>query len=97
VHAFSAKPFTPLATRGVQAAGRAQQIGEEALVEQQYRRRGLATALIHRCVADCRAKGAGPVIIAANPNDTPKNMYAAMGFRPIAVCSHYLKKLAPAP
>jgi predicted CXXCH cytochrome family protein len=46
VHAFSAKPFTPLATRGVQAAGRAQQFGEEALVEQQYRRRGLAVATI---------------------------------------------------
>ena len=70
---------------------------EDLFTHKEYRRRGLATALIHRCVADCRAKGAGPVIIAANPNDTPKNMYAAMGFGPVVVCSHYLKKLAPAP
>jgi hypothetical protein len=55
--------------------------------------RGLATALIHPCVADARSKGAGPVVIAADPTDTPKHMYAAMGFRPVAVYSHYLKRL----
>ncbi len=58
-----------------------------------YRKRGIASALIHHCVADARAKGAGPVIIAANPTDTPKHIYAAMGFRPVAVQSHYTKHL----
>ncbi len=67
---------------------------EDLFTHPDYRHRGLATALIHRCVADCRRKGAGPVIIAANPNDTPKRMYAAMGFRPIAILSHYTKRLA---
>ncbi len=58
-----------------------------------FRKRGIARALIHHCVADARAKGAGPVIIAANPTDTPKHIYAAMGFRPVAVQSHYTKHL----
>ncbi len=58
-----------------------------------FRKRGIARALIHYCVADARAKGAGGVIIAADPTDTPKRIYAAMGFRPVAVQSHYTKHL----
>ena len=58
---------------------------EDLFVEEPYRHRGLATALIHHCVADARAHGAGPVVIVADPTDTPMRMYAAMGFRPVAV------------
>ena len=60
-----------------------------------FRHRGVATALIHRCVADCRAQGAGPVIIIADPDDTPKDMYTAMGFRPLVVLRSYHKEIAP--
>ena len=56
-----------------------------------YRRRGLATALVHHCVADCRARGAGPVALETDPADTPRQMYAAMGFRPLSVSYEYLK------
>ena len=56
-----------------------------------YRHQGLATALIHHCVADCRERGAGPVALEADSTDTPKRMYAAMGFRPLAVTREYLK------
>ena len=56
-----------------------------------YRRRGLATALVHHCVADSRAMGAGPVALETDPADTPKHMYAAMGFRPLSVSYEYLK------
>ncbi len=56
-----------------------------------YRRRGLATALVHHCVADVRASGAGPVALETDPADTPKRMYAAMGFRPLSVSHEYLK------
>lgn len=66
---------------------------EDLFTHPDFRHRGLATALIHHCVADCRRKGAGPVVIVADPTDTPKQMYAAMGFRPVAVYSHYLKRL----
>ena len=56
-----------------------------------YRRQGLATALIHHCVADSRASGAGPVALETDPADTPKHMYFAMGFRPLSLSHEYLK------
>jgi hypothetical protein len=33
-------------------------------------------------------------VIVADPTDTPKNIYARMGFRPAAWLSKYLKRLA---
>lgn len=66
---------------------------EDLFVHPDYRHRGLATALIQRCVDDCRAQGCGPVVIVADPADTPKQMYAAMGFRPVAVKRGWLLRL----
>ncbi|HXK33515.1 MAG TPA: GNAT family N-acetyltransferase [Dehalococcoidia bacterium] len=66
---------------------------EDLFVHPAYRHRGIATALIAHCVADCRAGGAGPVVILADPADTPKHMYAAMGWAPVAVKRKYLKRL----
>jgi ribosomal protein S18 acetylase RimI-like enzyme len=66
---------------------------EDLFTHPDYRNRGIARALVHHCVADSRAKGARDVVIVADPTDTPKNLYARMGFRPVAVCSTYLKKL----
>lgn len=62
---------------------------EDVFTHPDSRHQGLATALIHRCVADCRSQGAGPVVIVAGATDTPKQMYAAMGFRPVAVSRTY--------
>ncbi len=56
-----------------------------------YRRRGLATALIHHCVADTRARSAGPVALETDPSDSPRHMYASMGFRPLSLSHEYLK------
>jgi GNAT superfamily N-acetyltransferase len=58
-----------------------------------FRHRGLATALIHHCIADCREHRANAVVIVADPGDTPKEMYAGMGFRPVAIVSHYRRKV----
>jgi GNAT superfamily N-acetyltransferase len=58
-----------------------------------FRHRGLATALIHHCIADCRKHGANAVVIVADPGDTPKEMYAGMGFRPVAIVSHYRRRV----
>ena len=74
---------------GIDGAGQV----ENLFVQAEYRHRGLATALIHHCVADARAHGAGPVVIVADASDTPKQMYAAMGFRPVAIKREYLKVL----
>jgi ribosomal protein S18 acetylase RimI-like enzyme len=67
---------------------------EALFVDPAYRHRGLATALIHHCVRACRKAGAGPVVIVADPTDTPKHMYAAMGFRPVAIKRDYWKNLS---
>jgi GNAT superfamily N-acetyltransferase len=71
-------------------------IVEDLYCHPEYRHRGLATALIARAVADCRHRGAGPVIINSDPAETPKHLYAAMGFRPLFVARSYTKRLRPA-
>jgi hypothetical protein len=52
---------------------------------------------MHRCVRDCRERGARSVAIACDPADTPKQMYRAMGFVPVAIAGHYLKRLPVTP
>jgi GNAT superfamily N-acetyltransferase len=64
---------------------------EDLFTRSDFRGRGIGTALIARCVDDARARGADAVLIAARPNDTPKHMYAALGFRPLCVERRYLK------
>ncbi len=68
---------------------------EDLFTHPDFRHRGLATALIHHCVAEARKEGAGPVIIVADPSDTPKHMYAALGFRPVATMRDYWKAVEP--
>ncbi len=65
---------------------------EDLFTRAGHRHRGIATALIARCVADARERGAGPVVIGADPTDTPMRMYAALGFRPLVVTTGYLKR-----
>jgi predicted GNAT family acetyltransferase len=67
---------------------------EDLFTHPDFRHRGLATALIHHCVADARQQGAGPVMLVADAHDTPKDMYAAMGFRPVAAKREYWKDAA---
>jgi ribosomal protein S18 acetylase RimI-like enzyme len=80
------------AARGMSSAWEVDGMGqvEDVFVEPAYRHRGIATALIHHCVADCRARGAGAVVIVADAADTPQTMYAAMGFRPVATKRRYV-------
>ena len=62
---------------------------ETLFVHPDSRHQGLATALIHHGVRDCRAAGAGPVVIVADTADTPKLMYASMGWTAVAVTRKY--------
>lgn len=68
-------------------------IVEDLFTRPEFRHRGIATALIAHSVADARERGAGPVAILARAEDTPKLMYAALGFRPSAISRTYLKSL----
>jgi GNAT superfamily N-acetyltransferase len=74
---------------GVAGVGRV----EDLFTLPAYRHRGLATALMHRCVEDCRERGGRRVVIACDPTDTPKNMYRAMGFAPVGIAGHWLRRL----
>jgi GNAT superfamily N-acetyltransferase len=66
---------------------------EDLFTHPDFRGRGIATALIVQAVGDARARGAGPVVIAARPDDTPRRMYERMGFRPICVTRSYVQVL----
>lgn len=68
---------------------------EDLFSHPDFRHRGLATALIHHCVGEVRREGAGPVVIVADATDTPKQMYDAMGFRPVAVEREYRRDIHP--
>lgn len=54
-----------------------------------HRHRGIATALIGAAIDHARERGAGPILIGADPADTPKAMYRALGFEPICVQRAY--------
>ena len=58
---------------------------EDLFVLPEHRGRGVARALIDRAVADARERGAGPVLIGALIDDTPKELYLRMGFVPLMV------------
>lgn len=58
---------------------------EDVFVRQDHRRQGLATALIGRAVEWAREGGGRSVVIGAEPHDTPKHLYARLGFVPTAM------------
>ena len=54
-----------------------------------YRHSGLAPALLAHCDAACRSRGASAVVLNADSDDTPKAMYAALGFRSVTLKREY--------
>lgn len=68
---------------------------EDLFTDPDHRHLGVATALIGHGVDHARAHGAGPVMIGAAAEDTPRFMYAAMGFRPTFASRTYLGPLNP--
>ncbi len=64
---------------------------EDLFTAPEHRRTGIATALIAHAVADARDRGADQVLIGAEPADTPKAMYAALGFAPVCALRSYTR------
>lgn len=54
-----------------------------------HRRRGIATSLFAHAVGDARARGAAEMITSADPADTPKHLFAALGFLPLFLVRSY--------
>ena len=64
---------------------------EDLFVHPDYRHRGIATSLLHQCVATARERGAGSIVIVVSAMNTAKTLYSAMGWEPVAVCREYGK------
>jgi GNAT superfamily N-acetyltransferase len=62
---------------------------EDVFVHPGHRHRGVATELLRHAVTRARQRGASCVAIGAEADDTPKNLYARFGFRPVAVARSY--------
>jgi GNAT superfamily N-acetyltransferase len=62
---------------------------EDVFVHPGHRRRGVASDLLRHAVTHARSHGAGPVLIGAEADDTPKHLYAGFGFHPAAVARSY--------
>ncbi len=62
---------------------------EDVFVHPGHRRLGVATDLLRHAVTHARGHGAGPILIGAEVDDTPKHLYAGFGFRPVAVSRSY--------
>ena len=94
---FSSWPGRPAAAPTPGAAEGPAPVGkvEDLFCAPDHRHRGIATALIACAVADCRGRGAGPVLIGAVADDTPKKMYAALGFRPLLIATAYVSERRP--
>jgi GNAT superfamily N-acetyltransferase len=58
---------------------------EDVFVHPDGRSRGLATSLITSAVRHARRDGPRPLVIGSDPDDTPKHLYARLGFVPTAV------------
>ncbi len=58
---------------------------EDVATLQEHRSKGLARAVVLRCVAEARRAGAELVFLVADGKDWPKELYARFGFDPIGV------------
>jgi ribosomal protein S18 acetylase RimI-like enzyme len=59
------------------------------------RRKGLASALTMRAVAEAYAAGAERVHLLADPEGAPVRLYARLGFRPVTQLASWLRPLDP--
>ena len=58
-----------------------------------FRKRGIATAIIARAISHVRGQGAEQILIGALATEPPKRLYAALGFSPVCVTREYIKHI----
>lgn len=64
---------------------------EDLFTLPRFRRRGIATAIIGRAVADLHRAGINQVMIGAHAGEPPARLYAALGFVPVCLTREYLR------
>ncbi|GAB3569518.1 hypothetical protein GCM10027445_21490 [Amycolatopsis endophytica] len=62
---------------------------EDVFVHPGARGQSVAREMLRHVVGIARERGAGPVLIGAEVDDTPKHLYARFGFRPTVVTRSY--------
>jgi ribosomal protein S18 acetylase RimI-like enzyme len=67
---------------------------EDLYVDDGHRRQGIGATLVGHAITDLRGRGARVVMLAAEADDTPKGMYARMGFRPIGTVRKYTRDVS---
>ncbi len=58
-----------------------------------FRKRGIATAIIAQAISHVRSQGAEQILIGALATEALKRLYVALGFIPICVTREYIKHL----
>lgn len=66
---------------------------EDLFTLPQFRKRGIASAVIAHCVNYCRSRGATQVLIGSHANEPPKHLYRRLGFEPVCLTRDYIKHL----
>ena len=59
----------------------------------EYRKRGLARALVLRAAAESQAAGNDLTFLVADADDWPQHMYEKLGFEAVGRCARFLKRL----
>ena len=65
---------------------------EDIYTKPAFRKRGVATAVVAHAIDFARAGGAEDILISAHADETPKHLYAGLGFRPVCVTRQYVKR-----
>lgn len=71
--------------------GMAMGMVEDLFTLPQFRRQGIASAVIQHCVDQCRSQGAGPVLIGSHSNEQPKHLYQQLGFEPVCLTRNWMR------
>lgn len=66
---------------------------EDLFTLPQFRKRGIASAVIAHCVDYCRNHGSTQVLIGSHANEVPKHLYRRLGFEPVCLTRDYIKQL----
>lgn len=66
---------------------------EDLFTLPQFRKRGIASAVIAHCVDYCRRRGSDQVLIGSHANEPPKHLYRRLGFEPVCLTRDYIKQL----
>ena len=67
---------------------------DDVFTDPAYRKRGVGSGLVAHCVEHLRAEGCATAFLTALASDTPKRLYARLGFAPAMLARRWVKTVA---